>query len=71
MFNVTENMLSSLNKSCTHRLPLQNAMRVQAIFLEKIATKICGDISYRYIPNAKKLMVLEILILLYTSFYCI
>ena len=33
VFNVTENMLFSLNKSSTHRLPLQNAMRVQVIFL--------------------------------------
>ena len=57
MFNVTENMLFSLNKSSTHRLPLQNAMRVQVIFLEKFARKICGDISYRYIVNAKRATV--------------
>ena len=35
VFNVTENMLFILNKSSTQRLPLQNAMRVQVIFLEK------------------------------------
>ena len=35
VFSVTENMLFSLNKSSTHRLPLQNAMRVQVTFLEK------------------------------------
>ena len=57
MFNVTENMLFSLNKSSTHRLPLQNAMRVQVIFLEKFARKICGDISYRYMVNAKRATV--------------
>ena len=44
----------SSNKSSTHRLPLQNAMRVQVIFLEKFARKTCGDISYRYIVNAKR-----------------
>ena len=42
-------MLVGSNKSSTHRLPLQNAMRVQVIFLEKFGRKICGDISYRYI----------------------
>ena len=42
MFNVTENMLFSLNKSSTHRLPLQNAMRVQVIFLEKFARRSAG-----------------------------
>ena len=57
MFNVTENMLFSLNKSSTHRLPLQNAMRVQVIFLEKFARKICGDISYRYMVIAKRATV--------------
>ena len=31
MFDVTENMLFSLNKSSTHRLPLQNAIRMQVI----------------------------------------
>ena len=40
MLNVTENMLFSLNKSSTHRLPLQNSIRVQVIFLEKFARKI-------------------------------
>ena len=57
MFNVTENMLFSLNKSSTHTLPLQNAMRVQVIFLEKFARKICGNINYRYIVNAKRATV--------------
>ena len=42
MFNVTENMLFSLNKSSTHRLPLQNAMRVQVIFLEKLQERSAG-----------------------------
>ena len=54
MLNVTENMLFSLNKSSTHRLPLQNAMRVRVIFLENFARKTCGDISFRYIVNAKR-----------------
>ena len=31
MLNVTENMLFSLNKSSTHRSPVQNAMRIQVI----------------------------------------
>ena len=53
-------MLVGLNKSSTHRLPLQNAMRVQVIFLEKFGRKICGDISYRYIVNAKKSYGLEL-----------
>ena len=35
-------MLFSLNKSSTHRLPLQNAMRVQVIFLEKLQERSAG-----------------------------
>ena len=57
MFYVTENMLLSLNKLSTHRLPIQNAVRVHAIFLETFARKICRDISYSYIVNAKRATV--------------
>ena len=42
VFNVTEDMLFSLNKSSRHRLPLQNAMRVQVIFLEKMQERSEG-----------------------------
>ena len=42
MFNVTENMLFSLNKLSTLRLPLQIAMKVQVIFLEKLQERSAG-----------------------------
>ena len=42
MFNVTDNMLFSLNKSSTHRLLLQNALIVQEIFLENLQERSAG-----------------------------
>ena len=40
MFNVAENMLFSLNKSSTHRWPLQNAVRILVIsYFWKICKK--------------------------------
>ena len=61
MFNVTENMLVSLNKSSKHRLPLQNAMRVQVIFWKNFKERSAGHIllihDYAKRANAKRTTV--------------
>ena len=57
VFSVTENMLFSLSKSSTNRLPLQNAMRVQVVFLEKLQERSAGTYLMDTVLNAKRVAV--------------
>ena len=57
VFSVTENMLFSLNKSSTQIALTKCSEGPGNIFGKIFSRKICGDISYRYILNAKRAAV--------------